>query len=153
MSIAKIALAPGQLGYFDEISRIRLTAAHPTADIMVGTNTTQIKNDVKKGKLVLLYGTLASTTQHIRKSAARPVPVQPEIVEEPEPIIQDEIIESVSIEPIGLPSEIELIADSDFDQDPVIVDDDTIDDSIDENNVMDQNIVAKDKKTKRRKKK
>lgn len=56
--IATIKLAPGQVGYFDEYSRIHLTAGNPIAHIMPGTNCAQIRRSIKSGRLLLLSGTL-----------------------------------------------------------------------------------------------
>ena len=39
--IAVIRLAPGQVGYYDELSRIHLTIGNPERAIYAGTNCSQ----------------------------------------------------------------------------------------------------------------
>ena len=97
--IARITLAPGQIGYYDEVSQIRLTAGSPSADITPGVNTTQLRHDVHAGKIRLVYGTLTPTVS-TRIAAARPrfVSVYP-VVEEPavEPIIDSSDIKEIDV--------------------------------------------------------
>src|SRR5690606_7590404 len=56
--LGTIRLAPGEVGYFDELTRIHLTIARPTAHIYAGMNTTNIKKSVRSGGLLLVSGTL-----------------------------------------------------------------------------------------------
>lgn len=62
--LAKITLAPGQIGFHDTLSNIHLTVANPTAVVPVGANTEHLKEAVKDGKILLLTGTLSSTLKH-----------------------------------------------------------------------------------------
>ena len=62
--LAKITLAPGQIGFHDALSNIHLTVANPTAVVSVGANTEHLKEAVKDGKILLLTGTLSSTLKH-----------------------------------------------------------------------------------------
>lgn len=62
--LAKITLAPGQIGFHDALSNIHLTVANPTAIVPVGANTEHLKEAVKDGKILLLTGTLSSTLKH-----------------------------------------------------------------------------------------
>lgn len=55
--IAEIRLAPGEIGYYDEYSRIYLTNQNPVAKVYAGTNTTQIVRSVASGRLLLISGT------------------------------------------------------------------------------------------------
>ena len=55
--IAEIKLAPGEIGYYDDYSRIYLTQQSPKAYIYAGTNTTQIIRSVASGRLLLIRGT------------------------------------------------------------------------------------------------
>lgn len=70
--VAQITLASGQLGFYDEISNIRLTPSNPTKSIAYGTNTLGLKKAVEEGKIILLNGTL-DTIVHHHVSKARPV--------------------------------------------------------------------------------
>lgn len=62
--LAKITLAPGQIGFHDALSNIHLTVANPTTVVPVGANTEHLKEAVKDGKILLLTGTLSSTLKH-----------------------------------------------------------------------------------------
>ena len=55
--IAEIRLAPGQVGYYDELSRIHLTLAEPQRPVYAGTNCTRLRRSVKNGCLQLVSGT------------------------------------------------------------------------------------------------
>lgn len=56
--IAVIRLAPGQVGYYDELSRIHLTIGNPERAIYAGTNCSQLRKSVKSGRLRLISGSL-----------------------------------------------------------------------------------------------
>ena len=49
--IAVIRLAPGQVGYYDELSRIHLTIGNPERAIYAGTNCSQLRKSVKSGEI------------------------------------------------------------------------------------------------------
>ena len=57
--IAKIRLASGEVGYYDDYSRIYLSVANPEAYIYPGTNLFQIKRSIKSGRLRLIEGSLS----------------------------------------------------------------------------------------------
>jgi len=56
--IAVVRLAVGEVGYYDNLSCIHLTASEPRRDIIAGTNCTQLRRSVKSGRLKLLSGSL-----------------------------------------------------------------------------------------------
>jgi hypothetical protein len=56
--IAVVRLALGEIGYYDDLSCIHLTAVNPQRDIFAGTNCTQLRRSVKSGRLRLLSGSL-----------------------------------------------------------------------------------------------
>lgn len=58
MRIAEIALAPGQVGYYDDLSNTRLTAINPNKVILAGTNVSNLLIAVKEKKIILLWGSL-----------------------------------------------------------------------------------------------
>ena len=64
--IARIALAPGQVGYYDEYSRIYLTIGTPEATIYSGTNCAQIRRSIKSGRIRLLSGSLGAPVAPFR---------------------------------------------------------------------------------------
>lgn len=54
--IAEIKLAPGEVGYYDEYSKIYLSSANQSAIVYSGTNCTQIKRSIQSGRLRLVRG-------------------------------------------------------------------------------------------------
>ena len=82
-TIAKITLAPGQIGFHDELTGITLTVGHPQADIHAGMNTHYIKQAIKDNKITLLYGSL-TLRQEQTAVCSRPViiPIQKEVIKE-----------------------------------------------------------------------
>lgn len=58
--IAVVRLMPGQVGFYDPLSRIHLTMGAPEKAIFVGTNVSQIKKSIRSGRLKLVSGSLDS---------------------------------------------------------------------------------------------
>ncbi len=58
--IATIKLAPGQVGFYDPLSRIHLTLGNPTATVYSGTNCAALRRNVKAGIIRILDGTLGN---------------------------------------------------------------------------------------------
>ena len=56
--IATIKLAPGRVGFYDELSRVHLTLGAPTAVIYSGTNCARLRRAVRDGVIKLVDGTL-----------------------------------------------------------------------------------------------
>jgi hypothetical protein len=56
--IATIKLAPGRVGFYDELSRVHLTLGAPTAVIYSGTNCARLRRAVRDGVIRLVDGTL-----------------------------------------------------------------------------------------------
>ena len=104
--IAEIRLAPGEVGYYDDYSRIYLNSARPTAKIYAGMNTTQIRRSIRSGRLRLISGSLNPEIKQEEK------PVKPAPKAE-KPVIKDEvktenIPEEVPAEPIAEKTEPEI---------------------------------------------
>lgn len=59
-TIAVVQLSPGEVGYYDELSRIHLTIGHPAEAVEAGTNCTQLRRSVKSGRLRLVSGSLGA---------------------------------------------------------------------------------------------
>lgn len=102
--IAEIRLAPGEVGYYDDYSRIYLNSARPTAKIYAGTNTTQIRKSIRSGRLRLISGSLNAAPVK-----AEPRPVKPEIKEETapaveEPAVKEEVKVETPVETVEIPS-------------------------------------------------
>lgn len=94
-AIAVIALAPGEIGYYDDYSRIYLSNESPKAVIYAGTNLFQIRKSIASGRLRLVQGSLsgeadAENTKTVEiKPIITPEPVKEEVKIEPEPIVED----------------------------------------------------------------
>ena len=54
--IATVRLQPGEVGYYDELSRIHLTVGNPQANIYAGMNCSQLRRSVQSGRLRLVSG-------------------------------------------------------------------------------------------------
>ncbi len=111
--IAEIRLAPGEVGYYDDYSRIYLSTAKPVAKIYAGMNTTQIRKSIRSGRLRLVSGSLFGPAPvkeevapkkqakeeakpvEVPKQEAEPVPAEP-VISEPvieEPVIKEPVVE------------------------------------------------------------
>ena len=64
--IAVVRLAPGQAGYYDELSGVYLTAGNRTAAIPSGTNCAQLRRSVRMGTIILQSGTLGGDIPEVR---------------------------------------------------------------------------------------
>lgn len=88
-AIAVIALAPGEIGYYDDYSRIYLSNENPKAVIYAGTNLFQIRKSIASGRLRLVQGSLsgeadAKNTKTLEvKPVITPEPVKEEVKTEP----------------------------------------------------------------------
>ena len=64
--IAVIRLAPGQAGFYDELSGIYLTAGSPVAAVPSGTNCSQLRRSLRMGTIILERGTLGGDIPEIK---------------------------------------------------------------------------------------
>ena len=93
-AIAVIALAPGEIGYYDDYSRIYLSNESPKAVIYAGTNLFQIRKSIASGRLRLIQGSLSgeADAENTKTAEVKPViapePVKEEVKVEPEPIAE-----------------------------------------------------------------
>ena len=99
--IAKIRLAAGQVGYYDDYSRIYLSTANPEAIIYAGTNMYQIKKSIKSGRLKLVSGSLTSE-QTKTKKAQQPKKDEKKVVEQ-KVEQKSAIVEEVKVEEVVQP--------------------------------------------------
>ena len=119
--IAKIRLASGEVGYYDDYSRIYLSVASPEAYIYPGTNLFQIKRSIKSGRLRLIEGSLSEpvvekpvVTSGIStpKAPEVAVEVKAEVAsEEAVPVVKEDVPaeaetpEEVKVEEVSAPEE------------------------------------------------
>ena len=103
-AIAVIALAPGEIGYYDDYSRIYLSNESPKAVIYAGTNLYQIRKSIASGRLRLVQGSLsgeadAENTKTVEiKPVISPEPVKEEVKVETESIVETPKEEKVEVE-------------------------------------------------------
>lgn len=103
-AIAVIALAPGEIGYYDDYSRIYLSNESPKAVIYAGTNLYQIRKSIASGRLRLVQGSLsgeadAENTKTVEvKPVIIPEPIKEEVKTEPEPVVEAPKEEKVEVE-------------------------------------------------------
>ena len=103
--IATIRLAQGEGGYYDELSRIHLTAGNPQRDVYAGTNCTQIRRSVKSGRLRLLFGSLGEEkkidlSRKGNRFTAPEAPVAPVVAPVAAPVVEPEtpVVEAPVVE-------------------------------------------------------
>lgn len=105
--IARIRLAYGEVGYYDEYSRIYLSVTSPEAYIYPGTNLFQIKKSIKSGRLRLIEGSLTEPAEKksvIEKAEENTVSdIKTESVKE----------ETVTVEPVITPVQEGIVAVND----------------------------------------
>jgi len=106
--VATIRLAPGEVGFYDEYTRIHLTYAKPEAFVFAGMNVTQIRNSVRSGRLLLKSGTLGAGAKPVPVATPEPevIPVVEEVVVIPEPIVVPEPIVEEIIEETPIAEEV-----------------------------------------------
>ena len=99
-AIAVIALAPGEIGYYDDYSRIYLSNENPKAVIYAGTNLFQIRKSIASGRLRLVQGSLSGEAD---AKNTKTVEVKPVIT--PEPVKEEVKTEPVVETPAEVPTE------------------------------------------------
>lgn len=102
--IAKIALAPGQVGYYDQYSRIHLTLGKPEAIIYSGTNCAQIRRSIKAGTIRLVSGTLGEQIPPLKLvKTTKGIKLVSNAAKEHEPVFITPKIEPVENKPQPVP--------------------------------------------------
>ena len=107
--IAEICLAPGEVGYYDDYSRIYLSTSRPTAKIYAGTNTTQIRRSIRSGRLRLISGSLNPPQDPVKEEPkkAAPKPVEKPVIKNEEKVEEKpvEVVKPVEEIPVEEPVE------------------------------------------------
>lgn len=106
--IAVVRLMPGQGGFYDPYSRIHLTTGKPQAEIVAGTNCSQLLRSLRSGRLKLVSGSLApkkpvNLTEKeakavMKEALEKPVEKAVEEIKEPEASISAEVLEAAEPE-------------------------------------------------------
>ena len=114
--IAEVRLAPGQVGFYDDLTNIHLTLTKPYANVYQGMNTSGLQRSVNSKRLLLTWGSLRPTPLSISEPVSAPVskmaaPVMPKAeqatvaleevsVEEIAPIVEEvvPVVEEAPVE-------------------------------------------------------
>jgi hypothetical protein len=107
--IAVVRLAPGRVGYFDDITRIHLTIANPEKPVIEGMNVTNLKRAVRGGSIKVVAGSLepvATLSKEVIEPIQIPAPVVP-IVEGPAEVITAKIERAVEVPVVSEPAAVE----------------------------------------------
>lgn len=115
--IAEIRLSNGEVGWYDEYTRIYLTIMNPTAYVYAGMNLTQIKRSLASGRIRLVKGSLV-----------KPEPVKPETPVETAPVEVPEKQEKPVVEvapviketPVIEETVIEAPVEEKIEEDPIV---------------------------------
>lgn len=78
--IATVKLAPGNIGWYDELTGIHITLTRPTAYVYSGSNTTNLINGLKLGKITIQSGSLIisdSITIKQQSIVTKPISLEP----------------------------------------------------------------------------
>lgn len=108
--IAEIRLANGEVGYYDDYSRIHLTISKPSAVVYAGTNCSQIKKSIKSGRLRLVSGSFEVPVKE-EVVQVTPVAVEPkeekiieeqvkELEPEKEVVVEEVVTETTPVEEV-----------------------------------------------------
>lgn len=65
-----IQLAQGQIGWYDPLTSIHLTLTNNKAIVKEGMNTTNIKQALSEGKIIIIQGTLETSREITEKPKA-----------------------------------------------------------------------------------
>lgn len=96
--IAKVRLAPGQAGYYDEVSGIYLTIVDHTAEVYSHMNTTNLKRAVKNGKIYVASGSLEPVVQDSMEIKMQEIKKEVKEVERKEAKAKQEEVKPVVLE-------------------------------------------------------
>jgi hypothetical protein len=95
--IGTVRLAPGKVGYFDQVTRIHLTISSPEKQVTDTMNTENLKRAVKTGAIKLVSGSLNSeTVSPAVEPAVVASAVAPKVTEVIEPAVEEKVVEPVA---------------------------------------------------------
>ena len=102
--IGIVGLAPGEVAYYDELTRIHLTLGRPTANVYDYMNTVRLRRSVAARTLKLIAGTLNAVSA---MAEVENKPVAKKVVEKPVEKAKAIVVEEVkAVEPVALAEEV-----------------------------------------------
>lgn len=97
MQIAVVMLAPGQTGFYDDLSGIHLSLTNREARVMRGVNTAGLVSAVQAGKIITVSGSLGSETL-LYKEAEMAIPTYYRLMEKrKKKLLKNQIVKQVEI--------------------------------------------------------
>lgn len=95
--IAVVMLAPGQTGFYDDLSGIHLSLTNREAQVMKGVNTAGLVSAVQAGKIITVSGSLGSETLSY-KEAEMAIPTYYRLLEKrKKKLLKTQIVKQVEI--------------------------------------------------------
>lgn len=119
--IGVIKLAPGEVGFYDEISKIHLTMSRPKAEVYDYMNTTKLIRAVRSKVLILVAGSLnAARTLNEEAPVAKLKKVSAQIVKE-EKVVEETIPQvAMFAEEIIVPEEVQPLVEETATEEEVV---------------------------------
>lgn len=101
--IGIVGLAPGEVAYYDELTRIHLTLGRPTANVYDYMNTARLRRSVAARTLKLIAGTLNAVSA---MAEVEDKPIAKKVVEKPVEKAKAIVEEVKAVEPVALAEEV-----------------------------------------------
>lgn len=119
--IGVIKLAPGEVGFYDEISKIHLTMSRPKAEVYDYMNTTKLIRAVRSKVLILVAGSLnAARTLNEEAPVAKLKKVSAQVVKE-EKVVEETIPQvAMFAEEIIVPEEVQPLVEETATEEEVV---------------------------------
>lgn len=119
--IGIIKLAPGEVGFYDEISKIHLTMSRPKAEVYDYMNTTKLIRAVRSKVLILVAGSLnAARTLNEEAPVAKLKKVSAQVVKE-EKVVEETIPQvAMFAEEIIVPEEVQPLVEETATEEEVV---------------------------------
>lgn len=119
--IGIIKLAPGEVGFYDEISKIHLTMSRPKAEVYDYMNTTKLIRAVRSKVLILVAGSLnAARTLNEEAPVAKLKEVSAQVVKE-EKVVKETIPQvAMFAEEIIVPEEVQPLVEETATEEEVV---------------------------------
>lgn len=118
--IGIVKLAPGEVGFYDEISKIHLTMSRPKANVYDYMNTAKLVRAVRGKVLMLVAGSLNATrsineeqpvVKEVKARMAAQVATEAKVKEEPQAILT-EVVEPEAEQPLVEEAPVEEVTET-----------------------------------------
>lgn len=119
--IGIVKLAPGEVGFYDELSKIHLTMSRPKANVYDYMNTAKLVRAVRGKVLMLVAGSLNATrsineetpvAKEVKAKVAAPDAAEVKMEEKPQAVVLTEVVEPEAEQPLVEEAPAEEIAET-----------------------------------------